>query len=89
MEIDKQRELFEKFCIERFEATSTSKTISKEKGHKIIQVLQDHPEADQYGPKFKFWVKQRGFRVMSYPPLGVTDVLCVPAKKPVSLVKLF
>ena len=33
--------------------------------------------------KFKHWVKTRRFRLMSYPALGLVDVLCLPAKSEV------
>ena len=29
----------------------------------------------------KFWVKSRKFSLMSYPALGLSDVLCLPARK--------
>ncbi len=84
--IDDQRRVFDEFCCERFTAEhgdSTSKTICRAKGEKIVHVLKEAPEAQKYGPKFKFCVKKRGCQLTSYPPLGLKDVLCLPANKKV------
>ncbi len=81
--IEDQQRLFVEYCCERFaeKGDATSKTIWREKGDKIIRVLNGDPEAHSYGPKFKLWVKKRGFQLISYSPLGLRDVLCLPAKK--------
>ena len=56
MEIDKQKELFDKFCAIKFTSSkTTSKTITQDKGKKIVAVLQGHPVAKEYGSKFKFF----------------------------------
>ena len=62
-----------------------SKTITKTKGMKIVNVLKGEMEASNYCPKFTHWVKQRGFKLVSHPSLGLNDVLCLPAKHKVSL----
>ncbi len=41
-------------------------------------------DGDEKDPKLKFWIKNKGFRLMDYPALGLKDVLCLPAKKTVS-----
>ena len=84
--ISEQREVFEKFCTERYgeNGCQTSKTISREKGRKIIRLLQNDPSAEAYSSKFKFWVRQRGFSLITYSPFGLKDVLCLPLKKQVS-----
>ncbi len=86
--IEDQRRLFDQHCKERFQdredATGTSKTIWREKGKRIVNVLKSEPAAQHYSPKFKFWVKKRGFELISYSPLGLCDVVCLPAKKNVS-----
>ena len=53
--IDEQQSVFETFCSERYgeNGCQTSKTITREKGQKIIRLLQNDPVADAYGPKFK------------------------------------
>jgi hypothetical protein len=92
MDIDNQRELYQRYCEEKFLASSsTSKTICAEKGRRIIKLLtnnlQDNDAADSSdvddGARFKCWVKTRGFKLISYTPLGLTNVLCLPAKKKV------
>lgn len=50
------------------------------RGQKIINVLKGNPIAQEYFPKFRHWVKQRGFKVMSHHALGLVEVLCLPAK---------
>ena len=57
-----------------------SKTVTKAKGKKIINVLKGNPIAQEYSPKFRHWVKQRGFKLMSHHALGLVKVLCLPAK---------
>ena len=86
LSICEQQKVFEKFCNERYgeNGCQTSKTISREKGQKIIRLLQNDPAAEAYSSKFKFWVKQRGFSLINYSPLGLKDVLCLPSKKQVS-----
>ena len=58
-----------------------SKTIPKEKGVDIVKILKG---GDVKVSKFKFWVKDKQFRLMQYPSLGLKDVLCLPVKKKVS-----
>ena len=86
LSICEQWKVFEKFCNERYgeNGCQTSKTISREKGQKIIRLLQNDPAAEAYSSKFKFWVKQRGFSLINYSPLGLKDVLCLWSKKQVS-----
>ena len=50
------------------------------RGQKIINVLKGNPIAQEYSPKFRHWVKQRGFKLMSHHALGLVEVLCLPAK---------
>ena len=83
--IDEQWKVFETFCAERYgeNGCQTSKTIAREKGQKIIRLLRNDPVAEAYSSKFKFWVKQHGFSLINYSPLGLKDVLCIPSKKQV------
>ena len=55
--IDEQRNVFESFCSERYgeNGCQTSKTIAREKGQKIVRLLQNDPAADAYSTKFKFY----------------------------------
>lgn len=96
--INTHRDRFEQYCRAKFSGStsdadgdsgeanatpSTSKAIWKEKGTRIVHVLKGDPVAHTYSKFFKFWVKKRGFQIMSYSPLGLKDVLCLPAKKKV------
>ena len=78
-EVDQRHEQeFEKVCDEKFlgsDVSTGSKTIGRENGEMIVKF----PDSDKYPAKFKHWVKK--FRLMSYPPLGLVDVLCLPATR--------
>ncbi len=90
---DEQKDIFVSFCKSRYggdlndrpSSTSKSKTISQAKGQKIVNALKNDPVAQAYSPKFRHWVRQRSFKVMSCHALGLKDVLCLPARNPVSL----
>ena len=56
-----------------------SKLITRAKGNKIVALLKGTcKDSDHH---LKFWVKSRKFSLMSYPALGLSDVLCLPARK--------
>ena len=87
--MDDQKDIFISFCNSRYgmsgeedhpASCARSKTVTKAKGQKIINVLKGNPIAQEYSPKFRHWVKQRGFKVMSHHALGLVEVLCLPAK---------
>ena len=53
---DEQWNVFETFCAERHGENygcQMSKTIVREKGQKIIRLLQNNPMAEVYSSKFK------------------------------------
>ena len=83
------QETFQKFCFEKFVANDGewkgSKTITREKAEKIIKLLKKDPESNEYSSKFKHWVKERKFQLMTYSGLGLYDVLCLPAKSTVRM----
>ena len=87
-----QRETFDVFCRTHYgagndntqEGCSRSETITAAKGWKIVTLLKSDPVLLNYSSKFKHWVKQRGFQLISHQALGLSDVLCLPAKKKVS-----
>lgn len=79
-----QKEIFEEFCEKQYGyGCPKSKTVTKSKGERIVQVLKGN-HGSHLTPQFKYWVKQRGFKLISYPSLGLKDVLCLPAKTKVS-----
>ncbi len=84
------RKRFTEFCSQKYYgeggdgcAAARSKAISSARGEQIVKLLKD--ESLTVEPKFRHWVKKRGFKLLSYPPLGLVDVLCLPAKTKVSV----
>ena len=75
-----QKQLFDRFCVEQFKDRhdKTSKTISREKGQRIVDVIKKDPSAVTYSSQFKFWVKKKRFELISQPALELK--LCLPAK---------
>ena len=69
-----------------FREETWSKVITRAKGNKIIALLKG--TCNDSGHHLKFWVKSRKFSLMSYPALGLSDVLCLPARKKVSIRKM-
>ena len=49
-------------------------------------MLKKDPVSVQYSSKFKHWVKQRKFQLVTYSALGLYDVLCLPTKTEVCVV---
>ena len=83
--MEEQRAIFENFISERYGAgANKSKTVTREKGERIVQVLKNDPAAASYDAKFKHWIHQRNFQVVSFAALGLKDVLCLPSKTTVS-----
>ena len=82
--MEEQRETFNAFIRDKYIEGNTkkSKTVTKEKLQKITHCLKNDPQCTS-DPKFKHWVKQRGFSLMNYGALGLKDVLCLPAKNKV------
>ena len=83
--MEEQRETFDAFIRAKYMEgdTKKSKTVTKAKLQKITQCLKNDPCTSEFSPKFKHWVKQRGFSLLSYGALGLKDVLCLPARKKV------
>ena len=83
-EEERHKRDFEKFCYETFlcNVAAGSKTIGRDKGERIVKMLKYGDDGDEPA-KFKHWVKTRRFCLMSYPALGLVDVLCLPAKSEV------
>ena len=79
------KETFKKLLVDVFKLGKKvgSKVVSRAKGRKIVALLKG--TCADSDPRLKFWVKSRKFSLMSYPALGLSDVLCLPAKKKVSI----
>ena len=85
MEDHKKR--FEEFCAETFleGENKGSKSMTRAKGEKVIALLRKDGNPDDYIPKFKHWVKTRGFQLITHSALGLLNILCLPAKTNVSI----
>ena len=82
--MENHKEKFEDFCKATFidGDNKGSKTITRAKGEKIKLLSKN--DDDEFSPKFKHWVKTRGFQLITYSALGLCNVLCLPAKSKVS-----
>ena len=87
---DSHKRGFENYCSSTYvEKAGTSgnksKTICADKAQKITSILKGNVP-DDCSPSFVFWVKKtKKFQLLSYEELGLTDVLCLPAKVKVSV----
>ncbi len=86
--MEQQREIFETYCRDRYRQRevadgchpTTSKTVTRQKGERIVKVLKNDPASRGYSPEFKHWIKLQRFQLVPYTALGLKDVLCLPAK---------
>ena len=61
--MEEQRAIFENFVLERYGAgANKSKTVTRVKGERIVQVLKNNPAAASYDSKLKQWIHQRNFQ---------------------------
>ena len=72
-------------CVQKVSSARNSKVISKVKYDQIVSVLTGN-SSDDVNAKFRWWVKEKSFQLLNIPELGLTDVLCTPAKKEVIII---
>ena len=79
---DHRRDSFREFLL-TLSAKQNSQLISEEKAMRIRRVLAsgDRKHARVDSPRFRFYVRNKGFAVIDLPVLGMKEVLCVPAPK--------
>ena len=85
--MENHKEKFEEFCRLTFienDSKGGSKAVTRAKGEKIVKLLNKDGDPDDYSPKFRHWVKTRGFQLITHSALGLRNVLCIPAKTNVS-----
>ena len=70
-------------CVGKVSSVNNSKVLSKEKYDQIVFQLSDSATSSVLHAKFRWWIKDKGYKLLNFPELGLTDVLCVPAKKQV------
>lgn len=84
MSKEDHREVFEKYCKDKYYGNRTSKTVTEEKAKTIRQAIRGE-QGGGVTASFKHWVnKTKQFKLLSYPELDLSDVLCLPAKVKVS-----
>ena len=79
------QEAFEDYVKRTFvdQKKNGSKALARSRGAEITAYLSGSRDADD--AHFKFWVKSGGFCLMDYPVLGLKKVVCLPAKRKLSL----
>uniref|UniRef100_A0A0E9SFZ6 Nucleolar protein 4 n=1 Tax=Anguilla anguilla TaxID=7936 RepID=A0A0E9SFZ6_ANGAN len=86
MEVDRDMyRQFQDWCLGTYGDSGKTKTVTRKKYERIVQLLNGSESNSSDNAKFKFWVKSKGFQ------LGVPDdnseekqVLYVPVKTTVS-----
>ena len=58
-----------------------SKMISEEKFNQVVEYLKNADPCSTSDSHFKAWVKERRFQLVSFPGLGLEDVLVIPKDK--------
>lgn len=71
--------------VETIAGSNNSKVLSKDKYDKIVSQLSGSANGDN-SAKFRWWIKNKGFQLLNFPELSLNDVLCVPAKKQVTVI---
>ena len=69
-------------CVAKISSARNSKVLSKERYDKIVSQLCENSSSDP-NAKFRWWVKDKGYKLFNFPEIGLTDVLCIPAKNQV------
>ena len=72
-----RRDRFRDFLVEA-ELKPNSQLVSDEKALRIRRVLSC---TTSESPRFRFYIRSKGFALIDLPVLGLKDVLCVPAPK--------
>ena len=75
-----RRDRFRDFLFEA-ELKPNSQLVSDEKALRIRRVLSCTTSEAVESPRFRFYVRSKGFALIDLPVLGLKDVLCVPAPK--------
>ena len=75
-----RRHRFRDFLVEA-EIKPNSQLVSDEKALRIRRVLSFTTSEAVESPRFRFYVRSKGFALIDLPILGLKDVLCVPVPK--------
>lgn len=78
---------FQDWCLRTYGDSGKTKTVTRKKYDRIVQLLNGSESSSTDNAKFKFWVKSKGFQ------LGISgeekQVLYVPVKTAVSTSSVF
>ena len=83
---------FRKWAISNYGDSGKTKTVTRKKYQRIVRILSGDELPTSDNSKFRFWVKNKGFRLGPPPPdeIGADDqVLYVPTRVQVSFFFLF
>ena len=89
---DHMFERFRKWAISNYGDSGKTKTVTKKKYQRIMRILTGEEQPTSDNSKFRFWVKNKGFRLGPPPPdeIGADDqVLYVPSRVHVSTLLIF
>ena len=89
---DHMFEKFRKWAVSNYGDSGKTKTVTKKKYQRIMRVLSGEEQPTSDNSKFRFWVKNKGFRLGPPPPdeIGADDqVLYVPTRVHVSTNLIF
>ncbi|XP_018079181.1 nucleolar protein 4 [Xenopus laevis] len=73
---------FQDWCLRTYGDSGKTKTVTRKKYERIVQLLNGSESSSTDNAKFKFWVKSKGFQLGDADELNVGDqqVLFVPVK---------
>lgn len=87
--MDSDRDMYRHFqdwCLRTYGDSGKTKTVTRKKYERIVQLLNGSESSSTDNAKFKFWVKSKGFQLGTAEEgsLGDKQVLYVPVKTTVS-----
>lgn len=75
---------FQDWCLRTYGDSGKTKTVTRKKYERIVQLLNGSESSSTDNAKFKFWVKSKGFQLGGPDDGGAKQVLYVPVKTTVS-----
>ncbi|KAM4704590.1 nucleolar protein 4 isoform 2-T2 [Rhinophrynus dorsalis] len=83
--MDSDRDMYRQFqdwCLRTYGDSGKTKTVTRKKYERIVQLLNGSESSSTDNAKFKFWVKSKGFQLggAEEPSAGDKQVLYVPVK---------
>ncbi|XP_075440707.1 nucleolar protein 4 isoform X2 [Ascaphus truei] len=75
---------FQDWCLRTYGDSGKTKTVTRKKYDRIVQLLNGAESSSTDNAKFKFWVKSKGFQLGEADSAGEKQVLHVPVKTTIS-----